>query len=283
MKKYQIKKNISFGTQFVEHVYEPSVEHWYGVWRKMGHSVNNSPEAYRYLCDYCKQDYKNRCHLVHPISGTTKRSFQVPGFTNSSDLWPWEYYCCRNPNRNECWSKEVRHLEIQRSSSRWMFHFFNYLTATHQSKQIDSVRDVERIYFNTKCDPRGSRLSQEGIFSRSTQPKMFLQIDEKDSKKYVHVNIHSRQMMPEDVKKMSIVDRPPYFNDPVFRCPNSIVIDIYNTDQFYVDADADWVQDNCSMSEKIYMNMYPSGRGMEVFINIYTSKILNLNFKGFAI
>ena len=57
-----------------------------------------------------------------------------------------------------------------------------------------------------------------------------------------------------------------YDVDPVIKCPNSMVIDVFKTEKFYDDklVNEALLERNCEKLEKIYLNMYPGGSGMQV-------------------
>ena len=60
---FNVKKQIVFGPEFVEHVYNPSPEYWSGIWRKVGHGTRDSPTTFDYYCPSCQEDMKSRTQL----------------------------------------------------------------------------------------------------------------------------------------------------------------------------------------------------------------------------
>ena len=64
---------------------------------------------------------------------------------------------------------------------------------------------------------------------------------------------------------MKIVERPPYFQAPVYTCPISMEIVVFLTSKFYEDQ-MNWelLNRRCQPVEHVYVSLYPGGAGMRV-------------------
>ena len=193
------------------------------------------------------------------------RSYQVRGHTNELDKWDWEYHRCENPR--SCWGPQTRLLEIQRhcSTKIWMFNFFN-LVSNHNGSSVNSIKPVEKLYFRTSRDPRDSRLEENGFKSRGTQLNLFLQNDKNDkSMKFIHIQMNSKECLPEEFRNQPLDTLPPYYLAPRYKCPNSAQFNIYEGPSHYDGLiDTSFLVEKCVPVEKIFLNMYPGGQGLQV-------------------
>lgn len=260
MNCYKIKKEIHFGQNFVEHVHPSFQETWTGLWKKVGHSVNNSQSSLSYLCDNCKIDFERRTHLVNPNNNTTTRSYQVRGYTKTDDLWRWEFHVCRDKS---CWGRDIRLLDIQRANGRFMFYFFNQVKGS-TNQQVYFKKDVERLYFRTKREALASRLEECGSICRSNRVNLFLNKESFAPKKYIHFKMNSRESVPEEYFHRNLTERPPIYQTPVYIYPLKFEIDMFLSDSYLERTELHDIQRSCNHIEKIMMNMYPGGAGMEV-------------------
>lgn len=103
--------------------------------------------------------------------------------------------------------------------------------------------------------------------SRFSKLSLFLNKHENEwKKKYIHLRVSSREMMPEDLRNMKIVDLPPKYQAPSYICPNTMQFDIYETESaLNVPVDLSLLLSCAVNVERIHMNMYPGGSGLEVF------------------
>ena len=72
-------------------------------------------------------------------------------------------------------------------------------------------------------------------------------------------------MVPEDLKGMLIEDLPSGYQSPIYTCPNSMQFDVYSAkEELLGPIDQIDLVRSCKIIEKILLNMYPGGSGMEV-------------------
>ena len=87
--------------------------------------------------------------------------------------------------------------------------------------------------------------------------------------------MNSRLRLPREMIGLEIDDLPPGYKTPLYLCPNSIQFDIFKAEvQLTEPIDLSDLINTCRNDERILMNMYPGGSGMEVFFllnNIQTS------------
>ena len=150
-----------------------------------------------------------------------------------------------------------------------MFNFYNSLFVNLNGRTFTSTEKIERLYCKTDrdLDSRCSRYEENGFASRQSQLNLFLQNEVNEGlKKYVHIQVNSRQQLPEELKDIPLDDMPQYYIDPIYRCPNSMKINIFNAETFYDSCviDESFLLKNCDPVEKIFVQMYPGGAGMEV-------------------
>ena len=90
--------------------------------------------------------------------------------------------------------------------------------------------------------------------------------DYNGSKKYIHLRVSSRSQIPEDLKNIKIDDLPQAYQSPIYICPNSMQFDIYESkvDLGEEPIDQTDIIKHCINVERILLNMYPGGAGMEV-------------------
>ena len=81
---------------------------------------------------------------MNPVNQSSIRSYQVKGYTNSADKWDIDNYTCMN--QEGCWGPQLRFLEIQHASQRWMFNFYNKLEAQVNNRKMKSHKNVEKLY-----------------------------------------------------------------------------------------------------------------------------------------
>ena len=92
----------------------------------------------------------------------------------------------------------------------------------------------------------------------------FLNKENYSQKKYIHFKMNSRESVPEEFFYMSRDLRPPIYQTPVYTYPLKFEIDIYLSDLYLESSEHHDIQRKCNHNEKIMMNMYPGGSGMEV-------------------
>ena len=122
---------------------------------------------------------------------------------------------------------------------------------------------------------RYSRLEESGVISRFSKLCLFLQNENNEGKKkYISLRVNSKELLPEEFRDFKIEDLPPGYQNPIYICPNSMKIDIYESEVALKEpVDLMHLVHKCNNVERILMNMYPGGSGMEVnfffFIIVY--------------
>ena len=179
-------------------------------------------------------------------------------------MWNWENYKCNN--RHTCWGPNIRFLEIQRRDFKWLFNFYDIYNNKYNPKLPTTRRQIERLYIKTQQDEKFSILEEYGQTSRFAQLSLFLQNDNNNNtKKYIHMKVNSKQNTPKEFCDMRKEEKPPLYQSPTYICPNSIIINIYTSEiTLQEPIDELYLIQNCKNTEKIYMNMYPGGAGLEV-------------------
>ena len=267
--KYHVEKEVKFGPYYVEHVYPRKSENLYGLWIKCGHSVSPDNRAsWDYLCDFCKEDWRTRTHLVNPFSNSVERSYQVRCVTSICDKWEWDRYVCENTA--ECWGPKKKLFEIRRSQAQWMLTW-----KTEVGKVPNTVNRVDkRLFCRTyrNSSPNVSRSFEDGISPWNYEKSnFFLHKNEYQGlKKYFYISLESRRHVPKDITERMIKDRPPFYQAPVYTCPNNMEIVTFITNKFFEDT-LTWelLNKRCQPVEHTFISVYPGGAGMKVWTFIY--------------
>ena len=262
--KYHVEKEVKFGPYYVEHVYPRKSENLYGLWIKCGHSVGPDNRAsWDYLCDFCKEDWRTRTHLVNPFSNSVERSYQVRCVTSVCDKWEWDRYVCKNTA--ECWGPKKKLFEIRRSQAQWMLTW-----KTEVGKVPNTVNRVDkRLFCRTyrNSSPNVSRSFEDGISPWNYEKSnFFLHKNEYQGlKKYFYISLESRRHVPKDITERMIKDRPPFYQAPVYTCPNNMEIVTFITNKFFEDT-LTWelLNKRCQPIEHTFISVYPGGAGMKV-------------------
>ena len=124
---------------------------------------------------------------------------------------------------------------------------------------------------------RFSRLEECGIISRFSKLSLFLQNENNEGKKkYICLRVNSRELLPEEFRNCKIEDLPPAYQNPIYICPNSMKIDIFESEITLKEpVDMMDLVNTCNNVERIMMNMYPGGSGMEVNFFYYYCILFN--------
>ena len=120
--------------------------------------------------------------------------------------------------------------------------------------------------FRTQADSNGSTLEEHGFASRYSDLKLFLyNFEHKGEKKFIHMQVNSKQCLPRDLSNTRIENLPPYYQNPIFLCPNSIQLNVYTSSEaLNSELNINLLEDSCTNIERIYLNMYPGGSVCEV-------------------
>ena len=256
--RYYIQKEVVFGEKYVEHVYPQYLENLCGLWKKTGHSVTPGEATWHYLCSQCKKDWRSRTHLRHPFSGIEERSYQVRNVTFAQDKWQWDFHLCKNSEG--CWGEKTRLWEVRRHYKQWMM--------TWKTQVGTGYRKTDQLFCFTHPNqsPNVSRTYEDGVARNNGQTNVFLHNNEyQDVMKYFYISTESRRLVPQEFLNMKIVERPPYFQAPVYTCPISMEIVVFLTSKFY-EEEMNWelLNRRCQPVEHVYVSLYPGGAGMRV-------------------
>ena len=126
------------------------------------------------------------------------------------------------------------------------------------------------------ADSNYSKLEEYGVASRFSSLSLFHQNEKNDSnKKYIHLRVNSRECLPEEFKNMKIKDLPSGYQKPLYICPNSMQIDIFNSETVLSEpVDLLQLVNECNNIERIMLNMYPGGSGLEVILVLFIFSLL---------
>ena len=134
------------------------------------------------------------------------------------------------------------------------------------SKSTTKTKYVNFYIFRTQATDENNILEEHGYISRFNDLKLFLKTSNDNTKfKYIHMQVNSKQSLPEDLKQVPIKDLPPSYQNPIFLCPNTIQLNVYNSREALADPiNLNQLIDNCECSERIFLCMYPGGAACEV-------------------
>ena len=224
--KYNVKKIVKIGDNFIEFQYNPFNErNFLGRWVKYGQQIDLNPSTEPLLCDSCYLDYNLRQKYFKDMNlVTNKRSYQVPGVTFSSDLWPWERCICQN--KAGCWGSSQRIFDIKRKYNKYQF--------TH-SKTVNGITEtvLDRQYFDVYRENSlsSTNFSHWAIGMKTRKPFLFwpnfLQNQPMKSTYYFYVYIQQMQNVPLEFENVPISDRPYPYQSPEYIYPMSMRIEVF--------------------------------------------------------
>ena len=166
--KYDVKKKVILGEHFIEFRYQQfPQQNFIGRWYRYGTNVDINPSTESLFCDFCFTDNIQRIRYYEEMSLTnSKRSYQVPGVTFPSDLWPWERTICRS--QNGCWGQAQQIFDIKRKFNRFQF-------TTSKTVNGFSETVLDRQYFNVQreCPTSSTNFYHWGIGMKTRKPKLF--------------------------------------------------------------------------------------------------------------
>lgn len=201
--KYKTDKTITLGEKFLENRYKPFGFSFNGKWKYYGSqsAINSSNSTL--LCDSCVVDFYKR-HKNYESAGVPRRSYQVPGHTNSSDLYEWEKSLCSN--NDSCFGRSERIFQVKRhfkDGSRMMFSHNKIFNSPLEE-------NVSKLYVS--LDYQGNCSRYTGINSISTVPRGFfwpgLFIHDQCQKYFFHVELFSGYHRYSDLQGASIKNWP---------------------------------------------------------------------------
>ena len=173
IRKYTVKKDITFRENFCEVHYKAKDNFLLGKWLRSGTSIRETPSNREILCGSCSENFwtklKETEQLAKRLSEDSNESlsgvsnYQVHGWTKPFLRYEWELNGCQN---SECWGDKEQFITFDRcykSSSQTQYRLLQYKIHRFENRDrsyslIEKI--VNSVYFNVQTV---DRLRQEGI------------------------------------------------------------------------------------------------------------------------